>query len=204
MATRLIKIGDAAVMLGTNPGTLRKWESTGELLPARKTRGGTRYYDVDQLLDTIRGHGQTVGYVRVSGRARRAELDRRQAALEKHAADKGWNIAVIRDSALGVKPGMRELAKRLMRGECQRLALLRKEDLPRAAADAVLTLCATRDIEVVIVNQDAAAATPGEPAKGAPKTVVALYSRLRAATEDAAPLTADEIDRHAASLSRLK
>ena len=28
-------------MLGKDPVTLRKWESTGELLPARKTKGGT-------------------------------------------------------------------------------------------------------------------------------------------------------------------
>jgi DNA-binding transcriptional MerR regulator len=27
-------------MLGTTPGTLRKWENTGELLPFRKTAEG--------------------------------------------------------------------------------------------------------------------------------------------------------------------
>ncbi len=38
-----VKIGEAARLLGTKPDTLRKWESTGELLPHRKTKGGTRY-----------------------------------------------------------------------------------------------------------------------------------------------------------------
>ncbi|MCI5168394.1 MAG: MerR family DNA-binding transcriptional regulator, partial [Candidatus Electrothrix sp. GM3_4] len=37
MKKRLVKIGQAANILGTTPGTLRKWDSTGELLPARKT-----------------------------------------------------------------------------------------------------------------------------------------------------------------------
>ncbi|WP_423227046.1 MerR family transcriptional regulator, partial [Paraburkholderia hospita] len=41
---RLIKIGEAAAMLGVAISTLRKWEETGELVPARKTAGGTRYY----------------------------------------------------------------------------------------------------------------------------------------------------------------
>jgi DNA-binding transcriptional MerR regulator len=46
MENKLVKIGVAAKMLGTTPGTLRKWENTGELLPFRKTAGGTRYYSV--------------------------------------------------------------------------------------------------------------------------------------------------------------
>ena len=42
MERRLLKIGAAAV-LGTTPGQLRKWEQSGELLPTRKTKGGTMY-----------------------------------------------------------------------------------------------------------------------------------------------------------------
>lgn len=50
MKRKLVKIGEAAAMIGSTPATLRKWESTGELLPARKTKEGTRYYDVADLL----------------------------------------------------------------------------------------------------------------------------------------------------------
>ena len=50
MDKRLVKIDEAARLLGTDPVTLRKWGSTGELLPARKTKGGTRYYDVSELM----------------------------------------------------------------------------------------------------------------------------------------------------------
>jgi len=38
-----VKIGEAAALIGSTLATLRKWEATGELLPARKTKGGTRY-----------------------------------------------------------------------------------------------------------------------------------------------------------------
>ena len=47
---RLVQIGEAARTLVTTPGQLRKWESPGELLPARKTGGGARYYAISDLL----------------------------------------------------------------------------------------------------------------------------------------------------------
>ena len=65
---RLVKIGEAVNILGSSPAQLRQWEATGELLPARKTRGGTWYYATSDLL----GHQAavsdplTVCYARVS------------------------------------------------------------------------------------------------------------------------------------------
>jgi putative DNA-invertase from lambdoid prophage Rac len=50
MEKKLVKIGEAAAILGATPGNLRRWEETGELLPSRKTKGGTRFYSVDDLL----------------------------------------------------------------------------------------------------------------------------------------------------------
>ncbi len=50
MKKKLVKIGEAAEMLGTTPMTLRKWEQNGELMPYRKTAGGMRYYVVSDLL----------------------------------------------------------------------------------------------------------------------------------------------------------
>ena len=47
---RLVKIGEASRLLGATAGQLRKWEATGELRPNRKTRGGTRYYAIADLL----------------------------------------------------------------------------------------------------------------------------------------------------------
>ena len=47
---RLVKIGEAARILGTAPAQLRHWEASGELLSARETRSGTRYYATSDLL----------------------------------------------------------------------------------------------------------------------------------------------------------
>ena len=40
-----MKIGEAARLMGTSVDHLRQWEKSGERLPARKTKGGTRDYD---------------------------------------------------------------------------------------------------------------------------------------------------------------
>jgi len=42
---KLVKTGEAATALGVTTQTLRKWEKDGQLLPDRKTAGGTRYYN---------------------------------------------------------------------------------------------------------------------------------------------------------------
>ena len=50
MGKIFVKIGEAAKILGCSVVALRKWEANGELLPTRKTKGGTRYYDYQALL----------------------------------------------------------------------------------------------------------------------------------------------------------
>ena len=49
MEQQLVKIGEGAKMLGTTLGQLRKWETSGELLPTYKTHGGTKCYATSEL-----------------------------------------------------------------------------------------------------------------------------------------------------------
>ncbi|MCE2467502.1 MAG: MerR family DNA-binding transcriptional regulator, partial [Caldilineaceae bacterium] len=102
MEPRLVKIGEAARMLGTTPDTLRLWERTGELLPTRKTRAGTRYYAVSDLLGPANETAPTLCYARVSSPDRKADLDRQQTALEAYCAAKGWRAETIRDLGSGM------------------------------------------------------------------------------------------------------
>ncbi|WP_295436402.1 MerR family DNA-binding transcriptional regulator [uncultured Thiodictyon sp.] len=59
MEKKLVKIAEAAAILGSMPVALRKWEATGELLPARKTKGGTRYYSMADLTAIGDAHAPT-------------------------------------------------------------------------------------------------------------------------------------------------
>ena len=64
---RFIKAGEAARILGVTVQTLRRWEKSGQLLPDKKTEGGTRYYDIDRLLGVSSKESTlTYAYARVS------------------------------------------------------------------------------------------------------------------------------------------
>ena len=59
---KLVKVGIPAEILGVTVAMLR----TGELLPARKSKGGTRYYDRDAQIGMNDADSPTIGYARVS------------------------------------------------------------------------------------------------------------------------------------------
>ena len=112
MDKRLVKIDEAARLLGTDPVTLRKWGSTGELLPARKTKGGTRYYDVSELMGFSNEAAPTLCYCRVSSHDQKPDLDRQQELLEAYCSAKAWRTQVIRDLDSGMnyrKKGLNQL-----------------------------------------------------------------------------------------------
>ncbi len=157
MGDRLVKIGKAAEMPGTPPPeVLRQWEKTGELRPARKTRGGTRDYAVADLLGSANEAAPTLCHARVSGRDRKADLDRQQAALEAYCAAKGWQAETIRDLGSGMhcrKAGLQRLLDLIMKRRIRRLVPTHKDRLLRFGADLVFALCEWQGIEIVIMHK---------------------------------------------------
>ena len=156
MEKRLVKIGEAARLLGTDHSTLRKWESTGELLPARKTRGGTRYYDVTELMSFTNEAAPTLCYCRVSSHDQKADLDRQQELLEAYCSAKGWRTQIIRDLGSGMnyrKKGLNQLLELVMKRQIKRLVLSHKDRLLRFGAELVFSLCDIQGIEIVIIHK---------------------------------------------------
>lgn len=156
MEKRLVKIGDAAAMLGVAVSTLRKWESTGELLPARKTAGGTRYYDANQLQGLGDADAPTVCYARVSSHDQKADLERQHAMLEAYCAAKGWRSQVIKDLGSGMnyrKKGLHELLEMILRKQMRRLVITHKDRLLRFGSELVFALCEMQQIEIVIIHK---------------------------------------------------
>ncbi|WP_460192969.1 IS607 family transposase [Thermosynechococcus sp. FA-CM-4201] len=156
MESRFVKIGVAAKLLGVSIETLRKWEKTGELVPDRKSRGGTRFYDSTKLLALGDADSPTVCYARVSSDDQKADLDRQHAMLEAYCAAKGWRSEVIRDMGSGVnyrKKGLQQLLEKILRKQMKRLVLTHKDRLLRFGAELVFALCELQGIEVVIINK---------------------------------------------------
>lgn len=156
MEKRLVKIGEAAKLLGCGIDTLRKWEKTGELIPDRKTKGGTRFYDAARLLSLGDSDAPTIGYARVSSHDQKADLDRQREMLESYCAAKGWRTEIISDLVSGMnfsKKGLQRLLDIILRRKAKRLVLTQKDRLLRFGAELVFTLCELQGIEVVIIHK---------------------------------------------------
>ena len=156
MAQAFVKIGVAAEYLGISRQTLLNWEASGELLPARKSRGGTRYYALADLSGVKSGDMPTVCYARVSSHDQKADLERQQAALEAYCAAKGWHSQTIKDLGSGInsrQKGLHELLELILRRKMKRLVLTHKDRLLRFGSELVFALCELQGIEIVIVHR---------------------------------------------------
>ncbi|MEI8300138.1 MAG: IS607 family transposase [Chlamydiota bacterium] len=155
--SRLIKVGEAANILGVTIQTLRRWESTGQLLPDKKTEGGTRYYNIDRLLGVSKKEvNLTYAYARVSSHDQKKELDTQKELLATYCIARGWNYEVISDLGSGMnyrKKGLKNLLDAIIKGKIKRLVLTHKDRLLRFGAELVFTLCEIHHVEIVIINQ---------------------------------------------------
>ena len=178
----MVKIGEAAAILGTTPATLRQWDRTGELRPTRKTRGGTRYYAIADL----RGHQPeadriTIGYARVSSHDQKGDLDRQHAALEAYCASKGWQTLVVRDLGSGMnyrKKGLQKLLEMILQRRINRLVLTHKDRLLRFGAELVFALCELQGIEIVIIHQGEQPSFEEELAQDVLEVITVFSARL--------------------------
>ena len=181
MSQRLVKIGEAARLLGTTPRTMRQWEETGELLPVRKTRGGTRYYAVSDLLTVGNEAAPTVCYARVSSHDQKADLERQHAVLEGYCAAKGWRCEVIRDLGSGMnyrKKGLHRLLEIILRRQTKRLVLTHKNRLLRFGAELVFALCEMQSIEIVIIHKGERPSFEQELAQDVLEIITVFSARL--------------------------
>lgn len=181
MEKRLVKIGEAARLLGCSISTLRKWEASGELLPARKTAGGTRYYATADLLGLGDSDAPTVCYARVSSHDQREDLDRQHTMLEAYCAAKGWRSEVIKDLGSGMnyrKTGLNRLLEMILRKQMRRLVITHKDRLLRFGSELVFALCAHQQIEIVIIHKGDQPSFEEELAKDVLEIITVFSARL--------------------------
>lgn len=155
--SRFIKIGEAAKVLGVSIQTLRRWEITGYLIPHRKSKGNTRYYDCDELTGKNANENDlTVAYARVSSHDQKEDLKRQAEVLSVYCTKQGWNFQVIQDLGSGMnyqKKGLKALINLILEKKISRLVLTHKDRLLRFGAELIFTLCELKEIEVLIINK---------------------------------------------------
>lgn len=140
---RLVKIGEAARMLGTTPATLRLWERTKEVLPARKTAGGTRYYDIEslQLPDSKLESALCCAVCY-------AASDKDSKVLKEYCAANGWKPKII----TGYE-GAYDLLRLVLKNEVKRLVILSKDELFKVGSKAIFDLCEQQGIHIFVIHE---------------------------------------------------
>lgn len=155
--SRFIKIGEAAKILGVSIQTLRRWEESAYLVPSRKSKGKTRYYDIDQLTGKHSSKNDlTIAYARVSSHDQKEDLKRQAQMLTQYCAKQGWHYEVLQDLGSGMnyhKKGLRTLISMILEKQISRLVISHKDRLLRFGAELIFTLCEVNQIEVVIINK---------------------------------------------------
>jgi predicted site-specific integrase-resolvase len=178
---KMLKIGKVAKMLGVSIQTLHHWEKTGELVPDKKTRGGTRYYDEEKLLNKSEQKKITLAYARVSSHDQKTDLVRQCELLEMFCIKKGWQFEIISDLGSGMnyrKKGLNQLLDKILEQKIQRLVLTHKDRLLRFGAELLFSMCHKQGIEVVIINQDEESSFEEELAKDVLEIITVFSARL--------------------------
>lgn len=181
---KFLSIQDAAKCLGVSPQTLRRWEKKKKIAPAHRTQGGQRRYSVAQLkpldfCDKI--ERPTIAYARVSSHDQKEDLHRQVHMLEIYCSSKGWSFSVTKDLGSGMnynKRGLKQLLEQIMNDQIGRLVLTHKDRLLRFGAELVFSLCAVKNVEVVIINQGDEPTFEEELAKDVLEIITVFSARL--------------------------
>ena len=182
-----VSISTAAKMLGVSQSTLRRWDAEGKLV-ADRTPSGHRRYKHSQITSfnplgimPDKGELPTIAYARVSSRDQKADLERQVKVLEMYCAAHGWNYQVIRDLGSGVnysKSGLNELLELIVDGRIARLVVTHKDRLLRFGAELVFSICAIKNVEVVIVNQGSEQSFEDELVSDVSEIITVFSARL--------------------------
>ena len=179
-----VPISTAASALGVSTSTLRRWDITGKLKPAR-TEGGQRRYDLAQLRPGL-PHGRpetlrTIAYARVSSHDQKADLERQKQVLELYCASQGWTFEVIADLGSGMnyhKKGLKRLLDDVLAGNVGRLVLTHQDRLLRFGAELVFAICQAKEVEVVIINRGEESTFEEELANDVLELITVFSARL--------------------------
>jgi len=179
---RFVKIGEAAGIMGVSIQTLRRWEKSGQMVPDRKTEGGTRYYEKDKLPGSKRPEiSLTVGYARVSSHDQKNDLETQKEILERFCISNGWTYEIIGDPGSGMnygKKGLKRLLGMILDYKIARLVLTHKDRLLRFGAELVFALCELRQVEVVIINKSENTSFEEELASDVLEIITVFSARL--------------------------
>lgn len=156
----LMSIGKFSKEIGVSISTLRTWDKTGYLKPAKVLDNGYRYYSDEQIdkylnVDSDIDDRKIVLYARVSAKKQMDDLDRQIENLKTYAYTKGYSFELITDIGSGLnykKEGLKKLIRMICNKEVKKLVILYKDRLVRFGFELIEEVCRINDVEIEIID----------------------------------------------------
>ena len=156
----LMSIGKFAKELGVTPEHVRTMHRTGEVIPARISEKGTRYYSDEQLRElknsqTPHRDEKVVAYCRVSTKSQKDELEKQVENVKSYMYAKGYSFEVITDIGSGINyknKGLQQLISLIDSNQVTKLVILHKDRLVRFGFELIQLLCDLHDVKIEIID----------------------------------------------------
>lgn len=156
----LMSIGKFAKELGVTPEHVRTMHRTGEIIPARISEKGTRYYSEEQLRKLKNNQvrqidDKVVAYCRVSTRSQKDDLEKQIESVKSYMYAKGYAFEVITDIGSGVNyknKGLQKLISLIDSDQVTKVVILYKNRLVHFGFEVVQLLCDLHNVEIEIID----------------------------------------------------
>ena len=156
----LMSIGKFARELGVTPEHVRTMHRTGEVIPARISEKGTRYYSEEQLRElknsrTPQREEKVVAYCRVSTKSQKDELEKQVENVKSYMYAKGYSFEVITDIGSGINyknKGLRELISLINSNQVTKVVILHKDRLVGFGFELIELLCDLHNVKIEIID----------------------------------------------------
>ena len=156
----LMSIGKFAKELGVTPEHVRTMHRTGEVIPARISEKGTRYYSEEQLRDlknsrTPQREEKVVAYCRVSTKSQKDDLEKQVENIKSYMYAKGYSFKVITDIGSGINyknKGLQELISLIDSNKVTKVVILHKDRLVGFGFELIQLLCDSHNVEIEIID----------------------------------------------------
>lgn len=156
----LMSIGKFAKELGVTPEHVRTMHRTGEVIPARISEKGTRYYSEEQLRElknsrTPQREEKVVAYCRVSTKSQKDELEKQVENVKSYMYAKGYSFEVITDIGSGINyknKGLQELISLISSNQITKVVVLYKDRLVQFGFELIQLLCELHDVKIEIID----------------------------------------------------
>ena len=153
-----MSIGKFSKEIGISINHLRLLHKTGELVPVKITKGGTRYYSDKQLNDYLglnEKDKKVILYARVSTKQQKDDLENQIKSLQEYAQSKGYNFEIISDIGSGInykKEGLKKLLEKINNSEISKIVVLYKDRLMSFGFELIEFLANINNIEIEIID----------------------------------------------------